>query len=93
MKPQQLEEDAHPQCQPRGVTHTISGASTKTKHKTLPDGSGAGKGWILAQKLCKANWVMNQHDTWKQQQQQQQWRGQQLGATVSITDKTDKQNI
>ena len=51
--------------------YTIAGASMKAQHKTLPDGSGDRKGWILAQQPRKENWVMDQNDTWKQQQQQQ----------------------
>ena len=59
----------------RNESHTIAGASMKVQHKTLPDGFGSGKGWILAQQLRKSNWVMDQQVTCKQQQQQQQWRG------------------
>ena len=39
----------------RDKAHKIAGASMKAQHKTLTDGSGAGKGWILAQKLRKSN--------------------------------------
>ena len=77
----------------RGEAHTIAGASMKAQHKTLPGVSGAGKVWILAQQLQKANWVMDQQDTWKQHKQHQQWRGLRLGKTVSRTDKIDKQNL
>jgi hypothetical protein len=45
------------------------GASMKGQHKTLPDGTGAGQGWILAQSVTKAQWTM-QH---QQQPNQQQW--------------------
>ena len=65
----------------------------KAQQKTLPDGSGAGKGWILVQQLRKENWVMDQQDTWKQQQQQRQWRGWRLGTTGPTLGKTDKNNI
>ena len=41
----------------------------KAQHKTLPNGTGAGQGWILAGKLCKENWVMDQNEQWKQQHQ------------------------
>ena len=41
----------------------------KAQHKTLPDGMGAGHGWILAGQLRKANWVMEQNKQWKQQHQ------------------------
>ena len=40
----------------------------KAQHKTLPDGTGAGHGWILAGKLRKVNWVMDENEQWKQQQ-------------------------
>ena len=73
--------------------HIISVASKKVQHKTLPGFYRDGKGWILAQQLRKANWVMNQQDIWKQQQQQQQWRGGKLRGTGSRTDKIDKQNL
>ena len=65
----------------------------KAQQKTLPDGSGAGKGWILAQQLRKPNWVMDQQDTWKHHQKQKQWCGRRLGAMRSKTDKIDKQNL
>ena len=55
--------------------HTIEVALMKAQHKTLPDGLGAGKGWILAQQPRKANWVIDQQNTWKQYQQNQQWCG------------------
>ena len=54
----------------REESHTIAGASMKAQHKTLTDGSGTGKGWILAQQLRKSNWVTDQQDNWKQKQQQ-----------------------
>ena len=41
----------------------------KAQHKTLPDGTGAGHGWILAVQLRKANWVIDQNEQWKQQHQ------------------------
>ena len=46
------------------------------QHITMPDGTGAGKGWIMAGPIRKANFVMDQRETWwqKQNQQQQQQR-------------------
>jgi hypothetical protein len=44
----------------------------KAQHKTLPDGTGAGMGWILAQNLRKATFVMD-----KREENRQQWRQQQ----------------
>ena len=77
----------------RDEAHTIAVDSMKAQHKTLPDGSGTGKGWILAQQLIKSNWVMDRQYTWKQQHQQQQWRGWQLGATGPRLGKTDNKNL
>ena len=51
-----------------GNATLTEGASMKTEHKTIPDGSGAGKSWIFAQQLRKANWVMDPQDSWKHQQ-------------------------
>ena len=36
---------------PRDKAHTVAGASMKAQHKTLPDGTGAKHGWILAGQL------------------------------------------
>jgi hypothetical protein len=58
----------------RGDAHTIWGASMKAQHKTLPDGTGAGMGWILAQNLRKANFVMD-----RREENAQQWRQRQSG--------------
>jgi hypothetical protein len=52
----------------RADAHTIWGASMKAQHKTLPDGTGAGMGWILAQNLRKANFVID-----KREENAQQW--------------------
>ena len=56
---------------PRDEAHTVAGASTKAQHKTLPDGTGAGHGWILAGQLRKAHWVMDQNE---QRKHQHQWK-------------------
>ena len=77
----------------RDEAHTIAGSFMKAQHKTLPDISGAGKVWKLAQKLRNANWVIDQKDTWKQQHQQQQRREYWLGATGPISGKRDKKNL
>ena len=64
------------------------GACMRGQHKTLPDGSGAGQGWVLAQSVTKAQWTMQQQQPNNQQwqgrgqntnqryQQQSQWNGQ-----------------
>ena len=59
----------------RDEAHKIAGAYMKAQQKTLTDGYGSRKGWILSQKLRNANWVMNQQYIWKQHHQQQKWRG------------------
>ncbi len=38
--------------------HLVLGASMKGQHKVLPDGTGAGKGWIQAQGMNKAFYTM-----------------------------------
>ena len=56
----------------RNQAHIVWCACRKGHHKTLPDGTGAGMGWILANNLQKATYVIdkNQQDykTWKAQQ-------------------------
>jgi len=42
----------------------------KAQHKTLPDGTGAGQGWVLAQSVTKAQWTMQQQQLYQQQQWQ-----------------------
>ena len=54
---------------PHNEAHTAAGASMKAQHNTLQNVMEAGKGWILAQQLRKANWVMNQNEQWKEHQQ------------------------
>ena len=44
----------------RDNAHLIMGASMKGQHKTLPDGTGAGQGWILEQQLGKGRWLLEQ---------------------------------
>ena len=52
---------------PRDEAHTVPGACMKAAHKTLPDGTGAGKGWILSQNLTKHQWAMpNSQNPWQQ---------------------------
>ena len=46
------------------------GACMKGQHKTLPDGTGAGHGWVLAQSVTKAQWTMQN----QQAPNQQQWQ-------------------
>ena len=52
----------------RDVAHEVPGACMVAQHKTLPDGTGAGKGWILAQSITKAQYVMDGRRQWAQQQ-------------------------
>jgi hypothetical protein len=58
----------------RKDARTIWGASIKAQHKTIPDRTGAGMGWILAQNLRKANFVMA-----RREENAQQWRRRQAG--------------
>ena len=67
------------------------GASMIAQHKSLPNGEGCGMGWIMANAVSKAQFVMNrqqqfrqqnghtqQHGNWNQPpnpQQKQQWGG------------------
>ena len=53
---------------PRDEAHECPGACMKAQHKTLPDGTGAGKGWLLAQAANKGFFTMAQ-------QGQQPWAG------------------
>ena len=57
----------------RDKAHLVLGASMKAQHKVLPDGSGAGKGWIQAQGVNKAFYTMAQQgqQPWAQVYQQQ----------------------
>ena len=41
----------------RAMAHTVPRASMKAQHKTLPDGTGAGMGWILSESINKATYV------------------------------------
>ena len=43
----------------RDEAHLVPGASMKGQHKALPDGSGAGKGWIQAQGMNKVFYTMD----------------------------------
>ena len=57
----QYKKTTHIPNVPSDEAHTVAGASMKAQHKTLPDGTGARHGWILAGQLCKAKWVMDQN--------------------------------
>ena len=39
------------------MAHTVPRASMKAQHKTLPDGTGAGMGWILSESIGKASYI------------------------------------
>ena len=49
--------------------HLVPGASTKGQHKTLADGTGAGLGWLMAQSITSAQWVMEQRREYGRNQQ------------------------
>ncbi len=59
----------------RDVTHEVPRTCMCVQHKVLPDGIGAGKGWILAQSIMKAKYVMNDNQQWSQQNQQRRSGG------------------
>jgi hypothetical protein len=59
----------------RDNAHLIEGASMKAQHKTLPDGTGAGQGWVLERNLGKARYTMQKREEWIQQQQRGPQRG------------------
>ena len=63
----QYKKTTHIPNVPRDEAHIVAGASMKAQHKTLPDGTGSGNGWILAQQLRRVNWVMDQNKQWKHQ--------------------------
>ena len=71
------------------------GACMCAQHKKLPDGTGAGKGWILKKQMEKGRFVLDKRVVWKaqqqtgptwqpqQQQQQQPQRQQQMADPAS----------
>jgi hypothetical protein len=63
----------------RDKAHMCPGASMKAQHKMLPDGTGQGKGWLLAPSITKAQFTMNkqQEHHHNQQRPPTQWSGHQ----------------
>ena len=57
---------------PCNQAHIVWRACMKEKHKTLPNGTGAGMGLILANNLQKATYIIN-----KNQQTYKAWKAQQ----------------
>mmetsp|Transcript_19518 Transcript_19518/g.29625 ORF Transcript_19518/g.29625 Transcript_19518/m.29625 type:complete len:225 (+) Transcript_19518:265-939(+) len=55
----------------REDVHKVMGACMKAAHKTLPGGTGAQPGWILAKQLSKRLWFIQQQEQYKSQQNQQ----------------------
>ena len=43
---------------PRDDAHLCPGASMRAQHKALPDGTGQGKGWLIAQAANKGFYTM-----------------------------------
>ena len=80
----------------RDEAHTYEGACMKAQHKTLPDGTGAGLGWIMTKNMEKGRFVLDKQAQWRQQQQgqrqntqnswpqqqQQQWQPRQQANNV-----------
>ena len=53
----------------RDEAHMYEGACMRLQHKTLPDGTGAGRGWIMTKQMEKGRFVMDKQAAWKAQQQ------------------------
>ena len=51
----------------RYEAHMYEGACMKAQHKTLPDGTGAGQGWIMAKLMEKVRFVLHKQAEWKAQ--------------------------
>ena len=66
--PVNLQKQSHLPHITRENAHLVDGASMKAQHKTLPDGTGAGQGWVLERNLGKARYTMQKREEWKQQQ-------------------------
>ena len=78
--PVNLQKQTHLPQITRDNAHLCAGASMKAQHKTLPDGTGAGQGWVLETNLGKARFTMQKRQEWKTQQQMRpvpsQWAAQ-----------------
>jgi hypothetical protein len=59
----------------RDNAHLLPNASMVAQHKTMPDGTGAGLGWNIAQLVDKAQCTMRDMQNYRQQQQRQQQQG------------------
>ena len=59
----------------RDNAHLLPNASMVAQHKTMPDGTGAGLGWNIAQSVDKAQYTMRDMEKYRQQQQRQQQQG------------------
>jgi len=68
--PLECRKEGHIPNVPRDQAHMVQYACMKAQHKTLPDGTGAGKGWILAGPISKAQFTMNRMGGGRGQQQQ-----------------------
>ena len=42
----------------RDDAHMYEGACMKVQHKTMPDGTGAGQGWIMTKNMEKGRFVL-----------------------------------
>ena len=52
----------------RYESHVYKGACMKAQHNTLPDGTGAGQGWIMTKQMEKGRFVLDMQAAWKAQQ-------------------------
>ena len=53
----------------RDDAHMYKGACVRAQHKTLPYGTGAGKGCIITKQMEKGIFLLNKQAAWKAQQQ------------------------
>jgi len=67
----QNQKDGHIPNVPRDQAHMVYRACMKAQHKTLPDGSGLGQGFVLQHNLTKAAFVQNLQQQGRKGRQQQ----------------------
>ena len=53
----------------RDEAHMYEGACMRVQHKMLPDGTGAGRGWIMTKQMDKGRFLLDKQAAWKAQHQ------------------------
>ena len=53
----------------RVEAHMFEGACMRAQHKTLPDRTGTGRGWIMKKQMEKGRFVLDKQAAWKSQKQ------------------------